>query len=53
MFSLIKQVFIALMSFSKPLATKFLSLDNEPCMIRLFYIDLNYGELKYYPFMIS
>ena len=27
--------------------------DNEPCMIRHFFIDVNPVELKYYPFMIS
>ena len=56
MFSLIKQVFIVLLSFSSSLAhdqTKCLSLDDEPCMIRTTLIDLNPAELKYYPFMIS
>ena len=52
MFNLIKQVFIAL-CFSKSLATKCVSLNNEPRMIRAFLIDLNPFELKYYPFMIS
>ena len=28
-------------------------VNNEPCMIRPFLIDLNPVELKYYPFMIS
>ena len=53
MFSLIKQVFIVLLSFSETLATKCLSLNDEPCMIRLTLIDLNPVELKYYPLMIS
>ena len=53
MFSLIKQAFIALLSFSKSLATKYVSLNNEPCMIRLTLIDINPFELKYYPFMIN
>ena len=30
-----------------------MSLKNEPCMIRTFFIDFNHVELKYYPFMIS
>ena len=53
MFSLIKQVFIALLSFSSSLATKCISLNDELCMIRPTIIDLNPVELKYYPFMIS
>ena len=52
MFSLIKQVFIALLSFSRSLATKCVSLNNEPCMIRANLIDLNPVEFHYYPFMI-
>ena len=53
MFSLIKQVFIALLSFSSSLATKCLSLNDEPCMIRPTLIDFNPVELKDYPFQIS
>ena len=59
MFSLIKQVLIVLLSFSSSLArvekvqTKFLSLNDEPCMVRPTLIDSNPIELKYYPFMIS
>ena len=34
MFSLIKQMFIGLLCFSKYLATKSVSLNKEPCMIR-------------------
>ena len=52
-FSLIKQMFIILFSFSESLATKYLSLNDEPCMIRRTLIDLNPVELKYYPLMIS
>ena len=33
--------------------TKYLSFDDEPCMIRPTLIDLNPIELTYYPFMIS
>ena len=53
--NLIKQIFIVL-SFSESLAheqTKFLSLNDEPCMVRPTLIDLNLVELKYYPFIIS
>ena len=52
-FSLIKQRFILLLSFREPLATKYLSLNDQPCMFRPTLIDLNHVELKYYPFMIS
>ena len=34
MFRFIKQVIIVLLSFSEFLATKCMSLNNEPCMIR-------------------
>ena len=40
---------IVLLSFSESLATKCVSINDEPCMI---VIDLNPFELKYYPFMI-
>ena len=53
MFSLIKQVFIALLSFISSLATKFVSLNDETCVLRPTLIDLNPVEVKYYPFMIS
>ena len=49
MFSL----FIVFFSFSKSLATKFLFLNDEPCMTRPTLTDMNSVELKYYPFMIS
>ena len=48
-----KQVFIMLLSFSESLATKFVLLDDKPCVVRPTLIDLNSVELKYYPFMIS
>ena len=47
MFS-IKQLFFALLSFSESLATKSLSLNDEPYMVRPTLIDLNAVELKYY-----
>ena len=54
-------MFIVLLSFSSNLArvakfsdqTKCISLNDEPCMIRPTFIDLNAVELKYYTFMIS
>ena len=61
MFSLIKQEFIVLLSFSSSLAhigkvsdrTKCLSLNDEPCMVRTALIDLDPVQLKYYLFMIK
>ena len=61
MFSLIKQVFIALLSFSGSLAciakvseqTICLSLNDEPCMVNPTLINLNSVELKYYLFIVS
>ena len=47
------QVLIVLVRFSESLATKFLSLNDEPCMVSPALIDLHPTELKYYPFMIS
>ena len=52
MFSLTGQLFIGLLSFSSSLATKYVWLNDEPCMIRPTFIDLNRVELKYYAFMI-
>ena len=46
-------MFITLFTFSKALAAKCVSLNNEPCMIRLFLIYLNHVQLKYYPFIMS
>ena len=40
-----KKVFVALLSFSKSLPTKYVSLNNEPCVTRSFPIDLNHVEL--------
>ena len=53
MFSLIQQVFIVLLRFSKSFATKCLPLNDGPCMVRPTLFDLNPVELKYYPFMVS
>ena len=53
MYSLIKQVFIVLLSLSESLATKCLSLDDEPSIVRPTLIDLNPVELKCYLLMSS
>ena len=53
MFSVIKQVFMILLSFSSSLATKCVSLNDEPCIVRSTIIDLNPVELKCYPLIIS
>ena len=53
MSSLIKHIFIVLLSFSESLANKHLPLNNEPCMVRSSLIDLNPVALKYYLFIIS
>ena len=53
MFWVIKQVFVGFLIFSRSLATKCLSLNNEQRMASPFLIDLNLVELKYYLFMIS
>lgn len=45
---IIKQMFIALLSFSLFLAIKYV-----PYMIRQTHIDWNLVELNYYPFVIS
>ena len=45
-------MFIVLLNFSDSLATKCLSSNNEPYMVR-FTLDLNLSELKYYPFKTS
>ena len=39
MFNLIKQVFIVLLSFRESLATKCVSLNDEPCVVRPSLID--------------
>ena len=56
MFSLIKQVFIILLSLNSSLVRdrpKCLFFNDELCMVRPNLIDLNPVELRYYPFMIS
>ena len=41
------------MSFSGILATKCVSLNNEPCLDRPTLFDLNSNEFHYYPFRVS
>ena len=53
MFRLIGQVFIVLLSFSESLTTKYLFSNDEQCMVRPTLIDMNFAEVKYYPFMVS
>ena len=53
MFSLIKQVFIVLLSFSESLTTKCVSLYGKPCMVRPSLIEVNPAELKYYLLKIN
>ena len=53
MFSIIKQVFVVLLSFRESLATKCLFLNDEPCLVRPTLNNMSPVELKYYPFMIS
>ena len=47
MFRLIKEV------FCRTLATKCMSLKNEPCLARHTLIDLDPNKIHYYPFMVS
>ena len=51
MFWLVKQVLIALTTFSVSLSTKYISLNNELYMISLKLIDINLIELNFHPFM--
>ena len=53
MFNLIKLVLIVLLNFSRFLATKYLSLNDEQCMVGPAIFDLNSVELKYYPLMVN
>ena len=46
-------MFIVLLSFNESLATQFLFLNNELCMVRPTVIDMNLVDFYYYPFMIS
>ena len=52
-FKLIKQVFITILSFTRPLATKHVFLNSEKCLIGSTVVDLNPDEVNYHTFMIS
>ena len=52
MIRLIKHLFIALLSFTRSLVIKCVSLNDEPCMTRPMLADLNPVEVNY-SFMIS
>ena len=47
------QVFIALLNFSRSLATACKSLNRKPYITRSTLIDSNPDELCHYPFMVS
>ena len=53
MFRLIKQVLIVLLSFSRYLVTKYMSLSNETCIARSALSDLNPFDFNCYSCMIS
>ena len=52
-----KQMFmilvLVLLCFGGSLAMTFVSIINQPCMVRPALIDLNPDELQYYPFINS
>ena len=54
-FKFIKEAFIASFQafISGSLATKYISLNDEPYLVRPTLINLNPDELHYYPFMVS
>ena len=57
MFKFIKKGFIVLLVcycvVSGSFATKCISLNNEPCLVRPILIDLNQNEFHYYLFMVN
>ena len=61
MIKFVKQIFIALLSFSESLAciakfhelAKRISQNNEPCLARQPLVNLNSNKFHYYPFMVS
>ena len=46
-------MFIILLSLNVSLRNECVSLNDEPCMVRPNFIDLNPFKLNYYPFMVS
>ena len=53
MFVIFLKMFIRILCFSRSLATKCMSLNNEQCKTIPSLSDLNPVELNYYPFMTS
>ena len=53
MFSLIKDLFVVLLSFSDSLTIRCLFLNDQPRMVIPTLIDMSTVELIYYPLMIS
>ena len=52
----IKQMFVVLvlmLYFCRPLTRKCVSINNQRCMVRPMFIDLNLDELHYYQFIIN
>ena len=50
---LLKKKFIGLLSLLRFLTTKCMLLNKEQCRTIPFYIDLNFVEIKYYPYIIT
>ena len=53
MLTLVKQVFIALLSFSWSLATTCKFLNNEPCITKSALVDLDPDDISHYEFMVN
>ena len=53
MFIFIKQMLVGLLSFGGSLATKYVSLNNQPCVTKPTLVDLNPDDLRYDPFIFS
>ena len=53
MFNFIKQAFLTLSSFSGPLASKCVFLNDELSLVKAILIDLNQNNLSNYQFMVS
>ena len=44
---------LVLLGFRGLLTTKCISMNNQPCTVRMMLIDLNPNEIHYYPLMVS
>lgn len=53
MIKFVKQIFIALLSFSESLATKFLSLNDYSTLVKPTLFDLNPNDVHYCRFMVG